>query len=625
MALKYFFEFTDVESILHRCEIYNEDFVGDATEINGNCVLTKASTNDTLESIRGGGLQINLEASIDLDFTDLYSEEERTFLVKYYRDGQIKFNGYLSPEGLFQSFSDEIWNISLDCIDGLGFLQNLSYVDNVTKEQFVGKQSMIEVISNCLKRTGIEQDIYVNIDIFYEGTTLYDGGVLANTFINSFRYIKEDNQTTMQCDEVLRTILEPFAACITQYNGSWFIYKPNTMHSYETLYFYKFDKDGVYIDDNVPYNFRKTLGSQINGFYPHHANSNQQISIDNSIGAYRISYKYGLTNAFFDNLLLENVAGVIDEWTIDDATYLDFPTDDRGFIVTGRPNLSISKILTSQTVSLLEGNTISYQETLRRITESNLKTGTSRTLIKLVGGSGTRYLYPDGSWQSSQRFLGVFLQFNEEYNYRIDSAPLPFDGDVFIEIWTPSNSSNITPDRDVEYLITRSFIAPSNDLGLIKGEIHTFQRISKPSSKIGETKEVFNGDSPSELYVGTIYKADEVTPTSLWNFSSTGELINYATILQIMGLERMKMYAKPLKVFKGDVYGFIDFLSVVTIDNIDGLFVPIEYKYNASDNITTLKMKEILNYGLPNSTFSDIEYNLQINNENQVVEPTIKG
>ena len=149
MALKYYFEFTDVKNILHRCEIYNDTFVGDSTEVQGSLSLTKASTKDTLEAIRGGGLKIDLEANSLLSFNDLYSENESEYSVKYYRDSTLMFYGWLSPEGLIESFVDEKWIISLDCTDGLGFLNNLSYVENATGLTFSGKQSALEIITNC--------------------------------------------------------------------------------------------------------------------------------------------------------------------------------------------------------------------------------------------------------------------------------------------------------------------------------------------------------------------------------------------------------------------------------------------------------------------------------------------
>ena len=161
----------------------------------------------------------------------------------------------------------------------------------------------------------------------------------------------------------------------------------------------------------------------------------------------------------------------------------------------------------------------------------------------------------------------------------------------------------------------------ANDTG-IKGENHTFQITDKPSSKIKDVKKVFNGDNPSDIYIGTIYKSDESTPTIQWRRLGYGRQV---PILRIMGEERMKMYGKPLRVFSGDVYGYIDYLSVIAVDGIiNTLFMPIEYEYNAKTNITKLKLKQILNNLLPDSTYLGIGYELTFDYGN-VVEPTIVG
>ena len=52
MALKYYFEFTDVKEVLHRCEISDENFTGDATLVYGNLATNKANTKDALELAR---------------------------------------------------------------------------------------------------------------------------------------------------------------------------------------------------------------------------------------------------------------------------------------------------------------------------------------------------------------------------------------------------------------------------------------------------------------------------------------------------------------------------------------------------------------------------------------------
>ena len=61
-----------------------------------------------------------------------------------------------------------------------------------------------------------------------------------------------------------------------------------------------------------------------------------------------------------------------------------------------------------------------------------------------------------------------------------------------------------------------------------------------------------------------------------------------------MGEERMKMYARPRQVFSGDVFGYFNYLSVFTINNIEGIFMPTSYNYDAANNITSLELTEII-------------------------------
>ena len=626
MALKYWFEFTDVQTITHKVEIYNDDFVGDSTQIYGSCALTKAGTKDTLESIRGGGLQIDLEATTLLSFNDLYSENEREYSVKYTRNGtDLLFYGWVSPEGLIESFVDDTWIISLDCTDGLGFLTNLSYVENATGLQFVGKQSGLEIITNCLKRTNLQQNIYSSIGIYYIRMTTTEN-VLANTYFNANRFVKDDNaETYMNCDEVLRSVIEIFGACITQYKGDWYIYKPNELFDNSELTFFAYDYAGVAISTPiVTIDFAQGLGSQINNFYPHHVNKNQQLTIDSSIGAYRINYKYGKTQNILDNsTLLNQGTGFQDpstfdvyDWNVLAPLYIGFYSINPGVGVAISNSSSTVLVLESDPVTVSVGVVLSFSFTQKSgyptvgvpIYLENNRIGYR---VKLTNGSETYYLQSVGTWGTGVASIDVGTRYIGFTNLTIEANSIPISGQITVQMQDALNSSFVYVSSVVINLITNK-----------KGENHTFQIIDKPSSKIKDVKTVFNGDDASDFYIGTIYKADESTPTIQWKRLGYGRQV---PILRIMGEERMKMYAKPLRVFSGDVYGYIDYLSVIAIDGISNtLFMPIDYEYNAKTNITKLKLKQILNNLLPDSTYLGIDYELTYDYGN-VVEPTIVG
>jgi len=626
MALKYWFEFTDVKTIVHRVEISDATFVGDSTQIYGSCSLEYSETKDTLDPVRGSGLQIDLEADSSLTFYDLYSEEERTFSVVYTRATEILFNGWLSPEGIYESLVSDKWVISLDCTDGLGFLKNLSYVEDATGLNFLGKQSLLEIIVNCLKRTKTPQNILTSIDIYYDGLaqTL---NPLDNVHFNADRFIKDDNNTTiMDCEEVLKSVLEPFGAVLTAYKGEWLIYKPNLLVDSTSETFFAYDSLGVALGTpSRTIDFTFALGSQIDAYYPHHANGNQQKTIKSSIGAYRINYKYGLVKSFFNNLYLRSNTTFpflyIEEWTIDDVNNVEFPANDLGLrfdIITNSAPSTL--VLTSDSFNFEQGNMLEFNAAFVHYGNYNYSPAArvDQVLFKIIltDGVDTYYLNNDGEWLSSSAFVSGDIK-KTQIDFRLTSNSMPINGSVKIEIWRPKTLFSISGTVDEVLLSKCGFSPAGQELDDIKGENHTFQRTLKPSSKIKDIKTVFNGDNESDTYVGAIYKADEINTTELWTRFGAAET---KPLLQIMGEERMKMYSKPLQVYKGDVYGYFNYLSLVTINGLTGKFMPTTYSYDALSNITSLELTEVLNSDI----LSDVEYELTFDYGN-VVEPTIKG
>lgn len=629
MAQKYSIIYNDVVNIEHEIQIFDDAYSGDVIDVQGRAFLDASAADDNLEAIRGLGLQVELEADQDMTYSDLYSEEEKTFPVTYIRDSVTLFEGWLNPEGWFEDYVNLKWKVSFTCVDGLGYLKDLSFV-NSDGTLITGRRTQLDIISLALQRTGLQKDINVSIDIYYTGLST-SVCVLENATVVSERYVKDDDVTIMSCDEVLRDILEPYGAVLKSYADAWYIYKPNQLFSNRAQDFFNFDYLGVSGTD-FSQDFSQPLGSATLGFSPHHIGENQKISVEPSTGAYRISYKYGLIESFYKNTrLISDDGTTIDDWDIISTAFLETPFP----IGTGRVTF--------------DGSTSSETEHLRTDTitlTTDVQTDVEINFTPLSPNSGWVFKYkifisdkvlPDGTadiYYLDNRPLGTEPEWGAVgVDNLLTLSGFSYGGNIVINDITPSKPAAITGDGFLYVSIYNPSVLASGgneflDLNEVRvspvqtdsniiGEFHTFQRTTKPSAQVKQIKTVATGDNEADVYVGTIYKADTSTATVTWfraDFPSEEK-----PILQLMGEELMRMNQLPTRVFSGEVYGFISYLNVLTIDNQDGLWMILEYSYDTKENRIQMVSRQILGDEL-----TDLDYE-QTTDYGNTVKPTIVG
>jgi len=81
--------------------------------------------------------------------------------------------------------------------------------------------------------------------------------------------------------------------------------------------------------------------------------------------------------------------------------------------------------------------------------------------------------------------------------------------------------------------------------------------------------------------------------------------------------EDLRIAQKPIKLFTGDAFGFLPYLSVISINNIDGKFMPIDYSYDTMTNVLKLKLLELYS-----AEISDLSYKFTLD-YGTTVKPTI--
>ena len=405
--LKYFIQYKNKVNHDYFLGIYGRNFQGTATEVHGKVKIEKGSIKDHLDSIRGTGLSIDLEADIDLTFEDLYTDNEQDYMVRFFRDGKVIFVGYLKPDGIFQSFTRNKWVISLDCVDGLGALENLSFVKDNGLQFTEGRLTALEIIYYCLRRTGILLPINTSINIYYEGLTLTDElDILANIKMNSDRFIKVDDNTIMSCEEVLKSVLDIFCACITQEDGEWYIFRPNELYFNQIVKFKRYDLENNYVN-LVTKNLSKTIGSQIDNFYPHHSGGNQVIKINGGISAFRLGYKYGYIANLINNNNFKRTNTDFIEWEENSLVgWLNDPTTTTGFKMYNRDRLGTvprTKMLTSNPTYVAAGDYVNVS-----ISYNAQSGGFNKCFILFKVRIGSYFLDKNGNWTPTDSII-IFI------------------------------------------------------------------------------------------------------------------------------------------------------------------------------------------------------------------------
>lgn len=610
--LKYFFENFPDSGDLFRCEIYMDQYNGLPVEIEGTAEYKFQNKTDHFQPIVASNLNLSLLATTELSLHDLYSEDEQTYKVFLKRNGQIIFIGFLKPDGINEDYVYDKWMLDIDVFDGLSTLKNLAFT-NDNGIRFSGKYTGLNIITTCLKKTGLDLPININCAVMYE-TGPGSISAFETFYLNTDRYYQSGSDP-MDCENVLKSILQLFNASLIQHNGEWYIYRPIDLEI-PTVTFNKFENN-IYKSTFV-INPLVWIGSHINGFQKFHCGANQRKSIAPSVQAYRVTYEYGNASSVFSNSALELTGSGLDipGWTTYNVDGMVYRNDNgRGLTsktYTGNDDAPL--IALNQSIDINSGAVIKM---IIRFANENIN---SVGLRFSIGVSGKYFNTDSGEWQDS----GV-INFIANYSFEgfypgggaIKKCKGLGEATYELVIKSPIDGNlALTVFRDRHILGAGDFIIRSidvipNDSGNIKGRDYTAQRLKRVSTVTKPNITLYNGDSVSDLFVGTIYKSDADTPTEKWkrlndpNSDTTG----LQELLWLNAEDNLRMSPRPMVIFEGDIKGFMPFISYIKIDQHEGKkFQPTAYSFNTSTGILRLTSREFESDYLQN----DIDFRVEV-------------
>ena len=663
--------FTDTEENVYRIEINDPDFEGTKRTVQGRATLSYPKTK-TMDILRGSTLKMELEASNDTSYYAFLVETvgDAKLPVILYRNGNIHWRGFVKPDGVLESYVNDYWILNIQAIDGLGYLENTSFID-YDGFPYSGSMKELDILARCLSFTGQEINFRIyNFNIYFSVSEGLAPTILqkpiTETFINSDRFKQTDNQASpFNAKEVLESLLKKYGAYLTQQDGVWNIVRLIDYFSKEIAIDYdEYLFNGVLAGSSVGLDRVFTLGSQINNFYPHHANANQQKYYKPSLGGYKVLYKYGFVESVMlnSNLVFNDTDGNIDDWILSypygGPDYVDYSPVRGGYAPIFKPQIGSEdkqaiRSVQYQYVSRNDILTISGEAKYKICGYSGPPTNQPHKTrqeiivsILSIDGNPTYYLNNESTpkWGTDFAKTNLFLIEGENVSEGIASSNVvcqdcPVRGVLSVTFLLPEFYEGSPTNINDWFVRLNSFSIKAKQLN-VEGESFTAvrsqdnpdRRKRSVTAVVEKAEDIFVGDNESDIYNGSI-EDFQTRNTIYWSKKTVNGTINIKDrfpLLNWLVRDRLQISSGNSLTFSGGVYGYLPYLSVIQIDKI-GLpvqnpvklhrFMTVKYSYDLSRNLISVEYERIFQDNIDN----DVSVSGPILEGAKVVKPLIRG
>lgn len=242
MNIKYFHEFKGLDEVSNRFEILcNSSTTPKLIEATNEPFRIEYLEVKKLEPVQGSQATLKLISESNFQFIDLHTDDMQGYLVKFYRDGQLYWLGYLDSELYNENLTDHApYAVEFSGAD-FNILERLKF-RNESEAAYTDIASLMTQLKRCFDKLGLPfQKLYIGCSTVPEGIIMaVSETALHVLYIQSANFYDEDGEP-MSCREVVESILQPFGLMMVQRDASVYIYDLNTIKSGGVMKCYNFD------------------------------------------------------------------------------------------------------------------------------------------------------------------------------------------------------------------------------------------------------------------------------------------------------------------------------------------------------------------------------------------------
>lgn len=626
MTVQSFHETEDIQCIVDIGDMDNLIDDGDTEEIrelepSGSPINLSIIDNneDPLTVIKAQQLTLRFNSTYDYTAEDFVGGSDRRWYVHYYIASTSKtiFKGHVVKDGISETFNPVPNVVTLTATDNLALLKDVPLTDD-NDSNMVGMYPIMEIVANCMKKTGLSLGFLVAFNIKNDGleddisiANSNDEHFLSNNYIDSKTFEKKIGESEDPYTVIQKLFKE--MATITQYQGYWLIKRiDETEDATRGLYITEFDSDGVFVGNLGEKSFNKSIGIDEDIEFL----LGTEVFFDLSHKFVQHNFSFATPQEIPENVdfvrgdLVTTVSPtqkryLCDNWRMIQNLSTPAPPAGDAFIeryfeangketqrhllLTSPVSPTANNLAVSQQIEVTEKSKFNFKADFATVSDmSGSGTYTQRVAtIRLVADDGTYWMMDiDGSWAQSNsswstNFKDLEYQFvpndkdtTEWTTLEVDSNQIPRTGKLFIDLYALNQQGGSFDDVDIKFANLQF-----NYIPIINGTHTSYSGTESKASQDGNynrkrEESVYIDNTTEKLFKGALNVIDSwasvysgsVSFSNPKFFTISGfYILNYypGMILRISGTTSNNMTTRVTEVSYGPGTG----LTIVRIED----------------------------------------------------------
>ena len=647
MAVRYRGFWNDVQGNEYQLVISNTNYNGIEEEITCEAVIGQDASNNIFQAIRSTYASINVIASLEQTFEDLWAYPTNSWQVQIYIFAQPagfwdeRFRGGLDMEEVEQPFDAIRWPITLEARCALGWLEEYKFVQD-DGTPWEGQISVIQTIARALKRGYPDESWALRIYGVTPWDLTNDNSFLNAAYIKAEAFIEDDGNPS-NCKDVVEAMVSAMGCTIFQYRKRYYIipiWKWIALRNVN-VEAQSYDADGL-VDSFTP--FVIDGGPEIpQQYFGTEGVSEASVFHVGKTASYRIKRELFSTTWFHPWEFRENIIPngeivapeeapgpyTMPPWTLESGRAEAGPNQ---ILIDAATNNPLLIAASSDPIRLIEGNTLEVEIDLEYDLD-NSEPEQQYMQFKLDGDSGDTWYWigsagASGRWYSFSQgslFFGtsIFVLHDKQFDfptdtiggvpdwrYEISIGGLPESGDFSVVFFQPSWVSPTANNK----VIINSVLVEATDNG-VEGVQSKVSRIDQDAGRVGEPREVRFATSETAAIKNTFYDVNGDVITEIKR-----SILAIEPSLQALATMEALINYNQTKDISGEFIGEAEHYIPKRVMDIGGDYIVVGIDKNLTNNISRVRLsgysKEATEFDLLKET--DYKYS-------NVITPKIKS